>query len=54
VPTPEENTYIEAFHSILQRKLIERFEFSSFYEANRHLQHYMQWSMSANTENSVE
>ncbi|WKZ77387.1 MAG: integrase core domain-containing protein [Candidatus Kapaibacterium sp.] len=43
VATPEENAYIEAFHSILQRELVERFEFSSFYEANQHLQHYMQW-----------
>jgi putative transposase len=43
VATPEENAYIEAFHSILQRELIERFEFSSFYEAKQHLENYMQW-----------
>jgi putative transposase len=43
VATPEENAYIEAFHSILQRELIERFEFSSFYEANKHMEDYMQW-----------
>jgi hypothetical protein len=43
VATPEENSYIEAFHSILQRELIERFEFSSFYEANQHIEKYMQW-----------
>jgi putative transposase len=43
VATPEENAYIEAFHSILQRELIERFEFSSFYEANQHIEKYMQW-----------
>ena len=43
VATPEENSYIEAFHSILQRELIERFEFSSFYEAKQHLEKYMQW-----------
>jgi transposase InsO family protein len=43
VATPEENAYIEAFHSILQRELIQRFEFSSFYEANQHIEKYMQW-----------
>lgn len=43
VATPEENAYIEAFHSILQRELIERFEFSSFYEAKQHVENYMQW-----------
>lgn len=43
VATPEENAYIEAFHSILQRELIDRFEFSSFYEAKQHLENYMQW-----------
>lgn len=43
VATPEENAYIEAFHSIVQRELIERYEFSSFYEANQHIENYMQW-----------
>lgn len=43
VATPEENAYIEAFHSILQRELIDRFEFSSYYEANKHIESYMQW-----------
>ena len=43
VATPEENAYIEAFHSILQRELIDRYEFSSFYEANQHIEKYMQW-----------
>jgi putative transposase len=43
VATPEENAYIEAFHSILQRELIERYEFDSFYEAKQHLENYMRW-----------
>jgi hypothetical protein len=43
VATPEENAYIEAFHSILQRELIDRFEFSSFYEAKQYIEKYMQW-----------
>lgn len=43
VATPEENAYIEAFHSILQRELIDRYEFSSFYDAKQHVEKYMQW-----------
>lgn len=43
VATPEENSYIEAFHSIVQRELIERFEFVSFYDAKQHIEKYMEW-----------
>src|SRR5690606_10475407 len=43
VATPEENAYIEAFHSIQQRELIERHQFSSFYEARSHIEKYMHW-----------
>ena len=43
VATPEENAYIEAFHSIVQRELIDRFEFASFYDAKQHLEKYMHW-----------
>jgi putative transposase len=43
VATPEENAYIEAFHSILQRELIDRYEFNSYYEASQHIEKYMQW-----------
>jgi transposase InsO family protein len=32
IATPEENAYIEAYHSIFEREVIQRFEFSSFYE----------------------
>lgn len=31
--TPEENCYIEAFHSILENAVIQRFEFESYYDA---------------------
>lgn len=31
--TPEENCYIEAFHSILESAVMQRFEFESYYEA---------------------
>jgi transposase InsO family protein len=33
IATPEENSYIEAYHSILEREVIQRFEFSSYYDA---------------------
>lgn len=40
VATPEENSYIEAFHSILEHDVIERNEFDSYYEAKETLQRY--------------
>jgi len=43
VATPEENAYIEAFHSIQQRELIDRFSFSSYYDAKQHIEKYMHW-----------
>jgi transposase InsO family protein len=43
VATPEENAYIEAFHSIMQRELIDRYEFASYYEAMCHIKAYTQW-----------
>jgi putative transposase len=43
VATPEENAYIEAFHSIQQRELVDRFTFSSFYDAKQHIRKYMHW-----------
>jgi len=43
VATPEENAYIEAFHSIQQSELIDRHSFSSFYDAKQHIERYMHW-----------
>lgn len=43
VATPEENAYIEAFHSIQQRELIDRHSFASFYDAKQHIGKYMHW-----------
>lgn len=43
IATPEENAYIEAFHSIQQRELIDRFSFESFYDAKQHIEKYMHW-----------
>jgi len=41
VATPEENAYIEAYHSIVQREVVERFEFESYYEALQTLKAYV-------------
>ena len=43
VSTPEENAYIEAFHSIQQNELMDRFTFSSYYDAKQHIKKYMEW-----------
>lgn len=43
ISTPEENAYIESFHSIQQRELMDRFSFSSFYEAKKRIEEYMEW-----------
>jgi putative transposase len=40
VATPEENSYIEAFHSILEHDVIERNVFDSYYEAKEMLDRY--------------
>ncbi|HET8689137.1 MAG TPA: IS3 family transposase, partial [Methanosarcina sp.] len=33
IATPEENAYIEAYHSIFEKEVVQRFEFESYYEA---------------------
>lgn len=43
VATPEENAYIESFHSIQQRELMDRFTFYSFYDAKENIRKYMKW-----------
>jgi len=43
VATPEENAYIESFHSIEQSELIDRHPFSSYYDAEQHIEKYMHW-----------
>jgi transposase InsO family protein len=43
VATPEENAYIESFHSIEQRELMDRFTFNSFYDAKTRIEKYMRW-----------
>jgi putative transposase len=43
IATPQENSYIEAFHSIVQTEVIERFEFASFYEAKMIFKNHREW-----------
>jgi transposase InsO family protein len=43
IATPEDNAYIEALHSILQREVIERFEFDSIYHAQLVIDRYYKW-----------
>ncbi len=43
VATPEENAYIEAFHSIEKRELFDRFEFKGYFDARQHIDAYIQW-----------
>jgi transposase InsO family protein len=43
VATPQDNAYIEALHSNLQREVIDRFEFDSIYHARMIIDRYYTW-----------
>lgn len=43
IATPQENSYIEAFHSIVQREVVDRFEFSGYYDAKTTLMAHKDW-----------
>jgi transposase InsO family protein len=43
VATPQDNAYIEALHSNLQREVIDRFEFESIYHAQLVIDRYYKW-----------
>ena len=43
VATPEENSYIESFHSIEQKELTDRHSFASYFDAKQHITRYMHW-----------
>lgn len=43
IATPEENAYIEALHSNIEREVIERFEFESIYHAQMIFTRYYDW-----------
>ena len=43
IANPEENAYIEAFHSIVEREVIQRFEFSSYYDAKKTFEAHLKW-----------
>lgn len=41
VATPQENSYIESFHSNFEREVVRRFVFSSYYDAKTTITDYM-------------
>jgi len=41
IATPQENSYIEAFHSLFEREVIQRYDFSGFYDAKMIISDYM-------------
>ncbi len=41
ISTPQDNAYIESFHSIMQRELIDRYEFDSFHHADMKIAQYI-------------
>lgn len=43
IATPEENSYIEAFHSIIDREVIQRFVFTDFSDAKLCFQAHLEW-----------
>lgn len=43
VATPEDNAYIEAYHSIVQREVVDRFEFESVHHARLLFDRYYRW-----------
>ena len=43
VATPEENAYIEALHSNVQREVVEQYEFESIYHAQIIFNRYYEW-----------
>lgn len=42
IATPEENAYIESFHSILESTVVQRDEFASYYEARQAIKTFME------------
>ena len=43
VATPQDNPYIEGLHSIIQREVVDRFEFDSIYHAQLVFERYYKW-----------
>lgn len=43
VATPQDNAYVEALHSSIQREVIDRYEFDSLYHAQMVIDRYYQW-----------
>ena len=43
VATPQENAYIESYHSIIERELCKKFVFDSFEEAEKHINGFISY-----------
>jgi transposase InsO family protein len=43
VATPEENSYVESLFSLIEREVIQRYEFESLYHARDVMQRYFSW-----------
>ena len=43
IATPQEYSYIESYHGILQSELVERFELNSYYEAKLTIGKYVEF-----------
>lgn len=43
VATPQDNAYIEGLHSIIEREVVQRFEFDSLYHAQLVFDRYYKW-----------
>ncbi|MDD4426597.1 MAG: integrase core domain-containing protein, partial [Mariniphaga sp.] len=41
IPKYSDNAYIEAFHSIMERELVSRYEFESFHHADMKIAQYI-------------
>ncbi len=41
--TPEKTTSIEAVHSVMEREVVQRFEFSSYYDAKKTFEAHLKW-----------
>ena len=52
--TPQDNSYIEAYHSILQRTVIDRNEFEGFYEAVSTIGRFVQFYNNRRPHRSIE
>lgn len=54
IATPQENAYIEAYHSILETEVVQRFEFESYYEAKMTIEAYVEFYNNRRLHSGIE